>query len=125
MIPYDTSFSPAAPVLRVTFQNTKGTAYKITAPMQIDTGADLTVIPESVMADLGLVAEGETPVEDYEGVARTHPFFFVHLQIDRWTIKNVRVIAHSGQMGVLGRNVLHGFTVTLRGKEQTFDIVDP
>ncbi len=125
MIPYDTSFLPAAPVLRVTFQNTKETAHKITASMQIDTGADLTVIPESAIADLGLIAEGETRVEDYEGVVQTHPFFFVHLQIDRWMIKNVRAIAHSGQIGILGRNVLQGFTVTLRGKEQTFDIVDP
>jgi predicted aspartyl protease len=123
MIPYDNSFSPPAPVIQATIQNINAPSQRVVVPMQIDTGADLCIIPESIVSVLNLEPEDATPIADYRGDVQSFHIFYVHLRIEQWTTRNVRVIAHGEGIGILGRNVLNQFNLNLRGKEQTFDLV--
>jgi hypothetical protein len=55
----------------------------------------------------------------------TNVVYLVALRVEGYTLQRVRAIAVPDPMFVLGRNVLNHFTITLRGKDQTFDIADP
>jgi len=125
MILYDTAFSPPAPVVDLMVQNADEPTRQIGVRMQIDTAADLTLIPESAVSALNLTPEGDTPIADYRGVIEMHPVYHIIMRIDRYVIHVPRVATIADQTGILGRDILRGFTLTLRGKDQTFDIVDP
>ncbi|HRW08298.1 MAG TPA: hypothetical protein P5121_24510 [Caldilineaceae bacterium] len=54
MTPYHSgSFEPPAPVAYMTLQHSTGDAKWPNVPMQIDTGADITLIPEQAVSHLG------------------------------------------------------------------------
>jgi predicted aspartyl protease len=125
MTPYDDFFTPPAPVVQATIQNTNDPLHSVSANMQIDTGADMTLIPESAVSALGLATYDNTQVSDYRGTLESASVYYVNLKLDQWIIRNVRVIAVEGKYGILGRNILRAFTLTLNGKDQTFDLVDP
>ena len=55
---YDyTQFSPAAPLARVSLRVSHNSAVIDEVPMLIDTGADLTLIPERFAVELGVELE--------------------------------------------------------------------
>jgi len=52
---YDsTRFSPAAPVALVTLSNPENGVTKVGVAMLLDTGADVTLLPQSAAGELGL-----------------------------------------------------------------------
>ena len=54
---YDSSlFNPPAPLAKVTLRNRDNGNILLDAPMLLDTGADVTLIPQSSVSQLGLTA---------------------------------------------------------------------
>src|SRR4051812_35415267 len=61
---YDASlFNPPAPLARVTLRNQDNGNIAADVPMLLDTGADVTLIPQSSISQLGLAID---PNEGYE-----------------------------------------------------------
>ncbi len=74
---------------------------------------------------MGLAKEDETPLADYRGTIEQRSVYRVTFLIENYVLKSIRVVSISDAVGILGRDILRGFTVTLRGKDQTFDVEDP
>jgi len=92
---------------------------------KIDSGADMTVIPESVVQELGLTPYSEMPVRGYEGSSVLKPTYLVNIIIEEYEFELLEVIASKRKQMLIGRDILNELTVFLKGKERLFEIKYP
>lgn len=78
---YNPQISPLAPFVDVTLQSTEGELALADLPAQIDTAADMTVLPASLVDQLRLVQLDAIPVVAFGGIRRTFPTFLVRLTL--------------------------------------------
>jgi hypothetical protein len=64
---YDRTFNPPAPVADVIVANPVATNKRSLLRGKMDTGADITVIPERVVAPLGISPKGRVWIRGYDG----------------------------------------------------------
>lgn len=64
---YDRSFNPPAPVAEVTILHPVVAARRSTLRGKLDTGADVTVIPQRVVTQLRLTPKGRIWTRGYDG----------------------------------------------------------
>jgi predicted aspartyl protease len=122
---YDASFSPPAPLMDVTVVHPTDASKSTRLRGKLDTGADLSAIPESLMTQFNLLARGTVTSRDYKGEATTHAAYSVSLEIASVRLDNIKVVATPRANVLLGRNVLNKFIITLDGKALTFEMQDP
>lgn len=122
---YDRAFNPPAPAFEIIIQHPDDPTRTVSVTAQIDTAADLSCIPLTKVAALGLERGDETIIAGYDGRPAANLLYLVTLRINGFAINRVRAIAIPDSVFLLGRNVLNHFNLTLRGKDETFDIVDP
>lgn len=96
-----------------------------TLPGKLDTGADITLIPPSLVNALQLVPEDSVVMVSYDGTETERTAYFVDLELGGHKLECVEVVAVPRDNILLGRDVLNRFNITLKGKELTFDIIDP
>jgi predicted aspartyl protease len=109
---YDASLDPPAPVLPVRISGPIGEE-AVMLPMLVDSGADCTLVPASIVRRLGLPqidVIGLTGVGGARSRATVHAAS-VELGGLRWL---VRVVAFADE-AILGRDVLNQAVVTLDG----------
>jgi hypothetical protein len=122
---YDRSFNPPAPVAEVTILHPVVAARRNTLRGKLDTGADVTVIPQRVVTRLRLTPKGRIWTRGYDGAYSQRPVFYVRMQIEGFDIASVRCVVTDRTNVLLGRNVLNRFLITLDGKNLLFDLKDP
>jgi hypothetical protein len=121
---YDASFNPPAPVMQVEVRNPlTGASMQLRA--QIDSGTSISVIPVSAATHLGLNATGALEARGFDLTPKRLPTFLLMMLLDDFVILNAEVVAASRNDMLLGRDVLQSFIVTLNGKTETFELVDP
>ncbi len=89
---------------------------------QIDTGADISVVPLRVASTLNLPRAGEIWVESYRAVRERVPIYFARLTIGRFVFRRVPMVAIEHDEGLLGRDVLNLLVTTLDGPKLQFDL---
>ena len=119
---YDsTLFSPPAPVALVTLRNPDDGATKAGVAMLLDTGADVTLLPQAIADELGLIYSAD----GYELVG-----FGNHLSIARAVRAEIIFLGLTfrGQFllgeqdwGVIGRNILNLVSLTYNGPKLSWD----
>jgi len=122
---YDRSFSPPAPVADVTIANPVTGARSGVLRGKLDSGADVTVIPERLVVQLRLTPRGRIWTRGYDGTYTQRPVYYVRLRVEGFDLAVVRCIAADRANVLLGRNVLNRFVITLDGKTLTFELKDP
>jgi len=122
---YDRSFSPPAPVADVTIANPVTGARSGVLRGKLDSGADVTVIPERLVVQLRLTPRGRIWTRGYDGTYTQRPVYYVRLRVEGFDLAVVRCIAADRANVLLGRNVLNRFIITLDGKTLTFELKDP
>mgnify|MGYP001053258481 CR=1 FL=1 len=125
MIRYDlVEFEPPAPVGDLEVSNpTTHAAEKGKA--KIDTGADISVIPEAWAAKLRLLPAGLFEVCSFDGRVTETPAYYVNVSMNGFRFELVRMISSQRTNALLGRDILNKLNVTLEGKTLTIRISDP
>jgi hypothetical protein len=125
---YNQQVEPPAPFIYVTViapDPRAGEVRYARIPMQLDIGAALTVIPQRLMGELGLIKFSEVGVGGFRHAPEVEDSFLVRLQIHEWEIEAVEVILGDDSYGLLGRDVLNRFLLTLDGPGLNFTLQLP
>ncbi|WP_456331672.1 retroviral-like aspartic protease family protein [Fervidibacter sacchari] len=121
---YDASYEPPAPVVQILLSNPVDPSQQTQVWGLIDTGADITVVPETMVLSLQLIRQGEIQVGSFDGIFRLHPVFLVDIQIGQLRFDLVEVIAAATNELILGRNVLNQLDLHLNGPHLVVEIVN-
>jgi hypothetical protein len=122
---YDRTFNPPAPVADVTIANPVTPNKRSRVRGKMDTGADITVIPERLIVPLGISPKGRVWTRGYDGTYAQRAVYYVRLTLEGFVLATIRCIATNRTDVLLRRNVLNRFLITLDGKNLTFELKDP
>jgi len=125
MHPYDGSFDPPAPCLSVRLIHAHQPDASQTLSAQLDTGADITVVPQPVINRLGLLRVSEALIAGYDTAPTILPLYCLDLDIDGQIVRGVNAVAYSGDTLLLGRDVLNRFRTLLDGPALAFELTAP
>ncbi|MFL6276889.1 MAG: retropepsin-like aspartic protease [Blastocatellia bacterium] len=114
---YDASlFNPPAPLARVTLRNPANRNSLTDIAMLIDTGADITLIPQASANQLGLTIDPNTGYElmAFDGSTSVAQI----VQLDLLFLRRVfrgRFLLTSQEYGILGRDILNHIRLVFDG----------
>lgn len=120
MWPYNQSVRPPAPFLDVVLRHPVNPQVTQTLPAKVDTGADISAIPLSIVDEFNLSRASTIPVEGYDGHLSTVPTYAIGLSIADTYPGRLEVISISETYVLVGRDVLNRFYVRLNGPDLTF-----
>ena len=123
-IPYNASIEPPAPFVPVQVSNLADVE-RVPVSAKIDTGADISVIPATLIARLDLTPAGEIVVEGYNGVQSIIYCYDVILRIDQLRVVGLSAIAFAEEYVLLGRDVLNLMRVLLDGPALSTEVTFP
>jgi len=122
---YNADYSPAVPILQVVFGY--GSEHPWLGPFKaiVDTGADATILPESIARQLRAVPLNPGQLETQWGDVHPVTLYLLDIQVDNLQLPGV-VTAGDAETDeiVLGRNVLNKLAIFLDGPEQQTDVLD-
>lgn len=116
---YDVSRDPPAPILPL-LVGRPGLPPTISVVALVDTGADITVIPQSVARRLRLPAIGSVRVRGVGGAIQQAPLYSAVVEL-AGTKDHVEVLA-LGEETLVGRDLLNRWTVRLRGPQKQLEV---
>jgi hypothetical protein len=120
---YNQQVTPPAPFVHVSVRPPIGETAGVVVPAQIDTAADLSVIPGRVVEELRLVPLDSVSALGFGGHLVTLPTFLVELQIRDLGPVTVKALAsHDEPYVLLGRDVLNRFTILLDGPNLALEL---
>ena len=123
---YDSDhYYPPAPIARVTLKNPATGQTISDVPMLLDTGADVTLIPRSLVERLGIPIELDAAQEyelaGFDGTQSTSVSVKAHMLFQSLTFKGSFLLCKEAT-GVIGRNVLNRLSITFNGRELSWDL---
>lgn len=123
---YDSQrFNPPAPLAKVSLRTLHNGDVVSSVPMLIDSGSDLTLVPEDSINELNLeLAQNESyellGFDGHRSVAKSVQLDLVFLGR---TFKG-RFVVINAEIGILGRNVLNHFALVLDGPRLSWEQTD-
>ncbi len=112
---YDAAqFDPPAPVALVTVKSAQLGTVIHDVPMLLDTGADVSLLPRSLVAPLASPDAKHYELEAFDGTKSTAPATTVELQFLGKSFRGQFLLIDSW-CGVLGRNILNNLSLLFDG----------
>ena len=90
---YNTQLQPPAPFVHLLLRNPADGNELSAVPAQIDTAADLTVLPQSLIKNLGLAQIGTLLIGGLGGITYTLPTYVVLIGIHDLVPQPIKVVA--------------------------------
>jgi hypothetical protein len=111
----DSRFAPPAPVARVSLRNPDRVEGTEEVPMLIDSGADVSLLPGSAVASLGVAGTGERyTLVAFDGTTSESEVVRVDLVFLARRFRG-RFLRIDAEVGVLGRDILNHVRLLLDG----------
>lgn len=109
-------FTPPAPLARVTLRHSDSGATRADVPMLLDTGADVPMLPQAAVSELGVTPLNDKSYEiiGFEGQASLSSVVRVEMIFSGLTFRGQFLLIEQ-EWGILGRNVLNSVTLNLDG----------
>lgn len=109
-------FDPPAPVAYVTLKHSITNVEWVNVPMQLDSGADVTLVPQTAIARLGLIVLSDIPYELTGFDGTNSQAFAVELKLIfcRRTFRG-RFLLSNQPIGIIGRDILNLVPILLDG----------
>ena len=120
---YVKHLTPPAPFVYVSVRCLATNEAIADAPAQIDTAADRTVLPDSMVRSLGLVEDGRLLFQGFAGEVVELPVFLVEIRIA--SLEPILIRAALGQAEphvLLGRDVLNRHDILLQGSQLSLEV---
>jgi hypothetical protein len=118
---YDERFSPPAPIAEASLRNPESGASLSNMRMLIDSGADVSVLPESAVESLGItLADKGYEIMSFDGTVATHRAARADLVFMRKTFKGQFLVIDQ-EVGVLGRDILNHLALVLDGPRRNWE----
>ena len=118
---YDSRYSPPAPILPVQVSSPVSSS-SVTLDPLVDTGADMTVVPLSMVRNLGLPRLYFTRSRGFGGAIEHDPVFSAVVTVESLDSQPIRTVSWEEEYVLLGRDVLSHWQVHLDGPGQTLTI---
>lgn len=116
---YDPRYEPPAPILFLRLSPPEG-APSIGLPALVDTGADVSVVPEAVAQSLGLPIIGQLHIRGVGGQAQAAN---VHAAtVECAGVTALCEVVGFGDEALLGRDLLNRWTMVLDGLHQVLEL---
>ena len=119
---YNPQIDPPAPVLDVVIRHPYIPEQFRLVPAKLDTGADLSAIPQSIADELGLLPVQTITAEGFDGTRTTLDTYAVTLEIAKARFRYIEVILIPEEHALVGRDILNHFYARLNGPTLTFDL---
>lgn len=116
------NFNPPAPVMEVSLSIPSMQSVILKSPALLDSGADITVIPEQIVQQLQLRYVDEITASGYDGVPKQTFLYSVKLIFDDLGDFIVRAVASNNDHVLVGRNILNKWSLLLEGRKKIFEI---
>ena len=117
--PYDRiHYDPPAPVVDIIVKPRPASSWPVGENVRalLDSGADATMLPESLLARIGAIRIDRRRSRGVYGQARMVSVYLVDIQIGRLVVPLIRAIGLSdNDEPLIGRDVLNHLIVTLDG----------
>jgi predicted aspartyl protease len=115
--------SPTAPLALLNIAAIGSDDWVTDIPALLDSGADVTVLPEPVVTRLGLIPVEHLPATGFDGHTSLLPIFTIQLVVRDFPSIEVEVMGGIAERyAVLGRDVLNRFKVVLDGPNGRVEI---
>lgn len=121
---YSQNYNPPAPSLKIRFSRPSSTR-SLELQAKLDTGADITVLPQHTINELRLIPARRISVSSFDQREVWKYTYFVDLSFKNFEFPMVEVISARRRDALLGRDVLNLLKTTLDGKTLNFDLLDP
>lgn len=115
-------FEPPAPLARVTLRHMETGASLSDVPMLLDTGADITLLPQAAVISLGVAVVPEARYELLTFDNRTNTALIVRMEmifLGR-TFRGQFPLLEQ-EWGIIGRNVLNAVSLLFDGPHSTWE----
>lgn len=112
-------FDPPAPLALVTLRDPESSRVQSDVPMLIDSGADVTLVPNYAIEVLGsqVSSEAQRELMSFDGSTSFARVVRLELLFQGRTFRGQFLITQD-DVGVLGRNVLNKVAIALHGPRQ-------
>jgi len=115
---YNRQVDPPGPFVHVNIKRLDASGAFATVPALVDSGADKTVVPQSLIEELALAQAGLVEAAGLNQIGVLMPVYVVQIGIRDTSPVVVEVIGALGEQHVLlGRDVLNRHRVTLDGPQ--------
>lgn len=121
---YDRGFTPPAPVLRAKFVKPVNGGEKELDSL-LDSGASLSVIPEALISELGLIPQTRVKIRAYdksEEEAKEVDGYYINVTVEGKQFDLIKVVTTRQRIALIGRDILNKGTLLLDGKKSQFEL---
>lgn len=121
MIPYNKALDPPAPFLDITISNRSNRRWRATIPSLLDTGSEITAIPERTIERLRLYPVGRLKLTGIHSTKINYTYS-INLRILTYKFTDLEVVSTPLEFAVVGREILNDLLLTLDGPSLTFTV---
>jgi hypothetical protein len=119
---YSQAFSPPAPVLSIEAFIPDEPQQRRVLDAKLDTAADISAIPSTLVDEFDLEAVSEIVVSGYDGKTELLRTYTVGLELPEARIRRIEAIAVPEPYVLLSRDVLNHFYISLKGPDLAFEM---